>query len=51
MTTTIFDDTFVNITKFENDWNDTLIIKLIVMDEAHNFIKSRIGVYMGPYAG
>jgi|688.fasta_scaffold244321_1 hypothetical protein len=30
-----------HITKFENHWkNDTLIIKITVMDEAQNFIKS-----------
>ncbi len=41
------------MTKFENDWmSDTLIIKITLMDEAQNFIKSRIGVYiMRPYAG
>jgi hypothetical protein len=42
-----------HMTKFENDWmSDTLIIKITLMDEAQNFIKSRIGVYiMRPYAG
>jgi len=41
-----------HITKFENDWmNDPLIIKINVMDEAQNFIKSRIVVYMGPCGG
>jgi hypothetical protein len=41
-----------HITKFKNDWmNDTLIINTTVMEEAQNFVKSRIGVYMGSYAG
>ena len=41
-----------HITKFENDcMNDTPIIKITVMEEPQNFIKSRIGFYMGPYAG